>query len=200
MFSAVVPAAGSGSRFGGGKLLARVDGVPLLQRVLTTLLDAGVDDVVVVAPPGADWSRDVPALADSRVRVATNPDPSREMFSSIQIGIAAAKHAPIAVLPGDMPFVKVDTVKTLLEVGRRTSALVSPRLDGRRGHPLVIPGDLRDAILAAADGAKLNEVLKPFRDRVLNHDVDDRGVVRDVDVAADLKPVLSDARTRGVEG
>jgi molybdenum cofactor cytidylyltransferase len=186
MFSAVVPAAGSASRFGGGKLLALVDGIPLLQRVLTTLLDAGLDDVVVVAPPGAEWGRDVPALSDARVRIAVNPDPSREMFSSIQIGIGVAKHAPIAILPGDMPFVKVETVRTLLDVAQRTSALVSPRLDGRRGHPLVIPGDLRQAILAAPDGSRLNEVLKPYQARVLNHDVNDRGVVRDVDVVADL--------------
>jgi molybdenum cofactor cytidylyltransferase len=186
MFSAVVPAAGSATRFGGGKVLALVDGISLLQRVLSTLLDAGIDDVVVVAPPDAEWGSGVPLLSDARVRVAVNPDPSREMFSSIQIGLRAAKHAPMAVLPGDMPFVKPETVKALLDLADRTRALVSPRLDGRRGHPLIIPGDLRDAILAAPDSAKLNEVLKPYASRVRNLDVEDRGVVRDVDVVGDL--------------
>ena len=32
----------------------------------------------------------------------------------------------------------------------------------------------------------LNDVLRPYRDRILNVDVDDRGVVRDVDVVEDL--------------
>lgn len=186
MSSAVVPAAGSATRFGGGKVLALVDGVSLLQRVLSTLLDAGVSDIVVVAPPGAEWGSRVALLADARVRIETNPDPSREMFSSIQIGLRAAAHAPIAVLPGDMPFVKSETVRALLELAHRTNALVSPRLDGRRGHPLIIPGDLRDAILAAPDDSKLNEVLAPHKTRVLNLDVHDRGVVRDVDVVEDL--------------
>ncbi len=196
MFSAVVPAAGSATRFGGGKVLALVDGISLLQRVLSTLLDAGIQDVVVVAPPSAEWGSRVPLLSDSRVRVETNPDPTREMFSSIQIGLRAAKHAPIAVLPGDMPFAKPDTVKALLDLAHRTNALVSPRVDGRRGHPLIVPGDLRDVILAAPASAKLNEVLKPYAARVRNLDVADRGVVRDVDEVGDL---VQPERSRGAQ-
>jgi molybdenum cofactor cytidylyltransferase len=186
MFSAVVPAAGSATRFGGGKLLALVAGVPILEHVLRSLLAAGIGDVVVVAGPHAAWGTHVPMLEDFRVRVEHNPDPAREMFSSIQIGLRAARHAPIAILPGDMPFVKPQTIRRLLAEASRANALVSPRFEGRRGHPLIVPGDLRDEILAAPDGAKLNEVLKPHASRVVNVDVDDPGTARDVDVAADL--------------
>jgi CTP:molybdopterin cytidylyltransferase MocA len=45
---ALVLAAGSGSRFGGGKLLAPIGGRPVLQRVLDTIAGAGIDDVDVV--------------------------------------------------------------------------------------------------------------------------------------------------------
>ena len=100
---------------------------------------------------------------------------------------------PIAVLPADMPFVTARTVKALLDLGTRTNALVSPRLDGRRGHPLIVPADLRKVILAAPDHAKLNEVLKPYASRVVKLDVEDRGVVRDVDVVGDLEPAPSEA-------
>ena len=50
--AAIVLAAGAGSRFGGGKLLATVDGRPLLQHTLDRLAEAGIDDVIVVL--GAD--------------------------------------------------------------------------------------------------------------------------------------------------
>jgi molybdenum cofactor cytidylyltransferase len=98
-----------------------------------------------------------------------------------------------------MPFARTETVKALLDLAQRTNALVSPRFDGDRGHPLIVPGDLRDVILAAPDSAKLNEVLKPYSSRVRNLDVEDRGVIRDVDVVADLacpeqgRGVLSEA-------
>ena len=46
--TAVVLAAGSGSRFGGGKLLAPIAGKPVLQHVLDALEAAGSAEVVVV--------------------------------------------------------------------------------------------------------------------------------------------------------
>jgi hypothetical protein len=46
--TAIVLAAGAGRRFGGGKLLARLDGRPILQHVLDALAAAGIDDPVVV--------------------------------------------------------------------------------------------------------------------------------------------------------
>ena len=45
---AVVLAAGAGSRFGGGKLLAPLDGRPILQHVMDRLAASGIEDVVVV--------------------------------------------------------------------------------------------------------------------------------------------------------
>jgi len=38
---AVVPAAGSAERFGGKKLLTPIDGIPLLDRTIASLLDGG---------------------------------------------------------------------------------------------------------------------------------------------------------------
>ncbi|MGH7698780.1 MAG: IspD/TarI family cytidylyltransferase, partial [Candidatus Dormibacteria bacterium] len=51
--SALVPAAGSGSRFGGAKLWAELNGQPVLAWVLQALGDpaSGVDELVVVADP-----------------------------------------------------------------------------------------------------------------------------------------------------
>ena len=63
---------------------------------------------------------------------------------------------------------------------------MSPRFQGRRGHPIVLPDDLKLAILSAAPTATLKDVLMAHADRFVNLDLDDRGVVRDVDVREDL--------------
>ena len=196
----MVPAAGAASRFGGGKLFALVDGVPLLDRTLGALLDAGIGRVIVVTPPAADWGAAVRGLADSRVRCVVNPDPSRGMFSSIQIGVREADSGPIAILPGDMPFVRADTVKRVLDTAMATGALVSPRFEGHRGHPIVLPLDLRAPVLAAPATAALNDVLRPYRDLILNVDVDDRGVLRDVDVVEDLDSASERERASRASG
>ena len=186
MPSALIPAAGSASRFGGGKLLVTVDGTPLLDRTIGAMLDGGVDDVIVVLPPGAAWQDTIRLLDDRRVRTKVNPDPSRGMFSSVQVGLEALSDTPIAVLPGDMPFVRGETVRELIDAAVRTHAIVSPCYNGRRGHPVMLPLDLRQVILAAPATATLNDVLRPHAARFVNLDVTDRGVLRDVDVVEDL--------------
>jgi len=186
MRSAIVPAAGSATRFGGGKLVADVDGELLLDRTIGVLLNAGVDEVVVVIPARETWSGAITRFKDERVRTAVNPDPSRGMFSSIQIGAGIVTATPIAVLPGDMPFVTVETVERLFNIAVETGGIVSPRFQGRRGHPVILPGDVRATIATASPSATLKDVLLAHSDRFVNIDMTDPGVVRDVDVKDDL--------------
>jgi molybdenum cofactor cytidylyltransferase len=184
---AVVPASGKGTRFGGVKLLARVDGEPILEHVVRCLLDGGLTMVVVVLPPVPPSTfAPVRLLADPRVRVATNPDPSRGMFSSIQAGLRALDGDPILVLPGDMPFVRAETVRAVLAACERTGRIVSPRYAGQRGHPVALPGRFGREIIGADANATLSVLLTRYDDERLDVDVADRGILRDVDVAGDL--------------
>ena len=182
---AVVPAAGAAERFGSVKLLAPVGDKPMIERTVRALLDGGVRKVVVVLAPGADEIRR--ALDGiEHVAVAVNRDRDRGMFSSIQAGAKEASGDPILVLPGDMPYVDPATVGALLRLYEEKGGIVSPRFNGKRGHPVVIPGRYRDEILEAKEGVTLHEVLRAHAGERLDMDVYDRGVVRDVDVPSDL--------------
>ena len=185
---AVVTAAGSAERFGGKKLLAPIDGEPLLDRTIRSLLDGGVSEVIVVVGRDgrAELERDVNAMNDARVRPVENADPSRGMFSSIQAGVATASGDALLVLPGDMPFVRAATVKLVIDKYRERPAIVSPRYRGKRGHPVAVPLWLRDEIRDTPATANLHEVIKKHTDLRVDLDVDDPGVIRDVDTPADL--------------
>ena len=184
---AVVPAAGSAERFGGKKLLALVDGEPLLDRTIAALLDGGVDQIIVVVGPDADeLKRDVNAFSDPRVWPVVNPDPSRGMFSSLQAGMSEAQGDALVVLPADMPFVQPATIRLLLATFAATSAIVSPRSNGKRGHPVILPPALRDEIRSADALLTLHNILKRHPELRVDVDVEDRGVVRDVDRPEDL--------------
>jgi molybdenum cofactor cytidylyltransferase len=180
---AIVPAAGRSARFGALKQLASVDGQPMLERTIRSLLDAEVASVLVVIAPALALDG-VPALADPRVRVITNPNPERGMFSSIQTGIVAAEGDPILVLPGDMPFVARDTIAAVLTASR-LDAVIVPRHRGHRGHPISIPRRFRDVILESPPTTTLSEVLAAAGARI-ELDVDDPGILRDVDTPSDL--------------
>jgi molybdenum cofactor cytidylyltransferase len=187
---AVVTAAGSAERFGGKKLLTPIAGEPLLDHTIRSLLEGGVTEVIVVVGADArrELERDVNAMTDPRERPVENPDPSRGMFSSIQAGVATANGDALVVLPGDMPYVKPETVRAVIAKFRERSAIVSPRYRGKRGHPVVMPLALRDEIAATTPTANLHDVIHHHQDDRVDVDVDDAGVVRDVDTKADLEP------------
>lgn len=186
---AVVTAAGSAERFGGKKLLTPIEGEPLLDHTIDALLDGGVAEVIVVVGKDgrAELERDVNALLDPRVRAVENPDPSRGMFSSIQEGVAQTQGDTILVMPGDMPYVSPDTVRAMIAAYERKPAIVSPRYRGKRGHPVALPASLRDEIREARAGSTLHDVIRAHMDMRVDVDVDDRGVVRDVDRQEDLE-------------
>jgi len=182
---AIVPAAGKGERFGGAKLLADVGGMTMLDRTLECLLEAGVDQVVVVLPPAARFET-VKRLSDPHVLVVVNPDPSRGMFSSIQVGIEAAHGNPMLILPGDMPFVSAGTVVSVVSEYGRVGGIVVPRHDGHRGHPIALPDHMKPRVLEAPAAGNLSAVLKASGVGRTEIDVPDAGILRDVDVRGDL--------------
>jgi molybdenum cofactor cytidylyltransferase len=186
---AVVTAAGSAERFGGKKLLTPIEGEPLLDHTINALLEGGVAEVIVVVGKDgrAELERDVNAMLDPRVRVVENPDPARGMFSSIQEGVAQAQGDAILVMPGDMPFVSPETVRAVIEAYARQPAIVSPRYGGKRGHPVALPGSLRDEIRAADPTGTLHEVIHAHSEIRTDIDVADPGVIRDVDRQEDLR-------------
>ena len=184
----IVPAAGKAERFGGDKLVAHLRGEPLLNHTLRSLLEGGVARVVVVLPPkdgthypAVTMKKAIPLLSDHRVAIAVNPDPSRGMLSSIQAGISGAVGDMFVVLPGDMPYVQPDTVGAIIEAAQETGLIVSPRFNGKRGHPIALPGRLRAAIVKAPTSWTLKEVLLPEAQNRIEIDVEDAGVLRDVD-------------------
>jgi molybdenum cofactor cytidylyltransferase len=114
---AVVLAAGAASRFGSNKLLADLDGRPLLQHVLDGLADAGLDDPVVVVAPDQAALR--AGLRWRRTELVVNPRPGDGISSSVRLGWSAALGAespPDAVLIvlGDQPHLRSDLVRELL--------------------------------------------------------------------------------------
>jgi molybdenum cofactor cytidylyltransferase len=188
---AVVPAAGQGRRFGSQKLLAAIDGQPMLERTIRSLLDAAVSAVTVVldASAGARAAISaavVPALSDPRVTVVHNPDSSRGMFSSIQIGMTAATGDPVLILPGDMPFVRPETIASILATFTRLPDVISPRCGGKRGHPIAIPARLIPSILGAPAGANLKTFIDQMSHVRVEIEVTDAGIFRDVDSPEDL--------------
>jgi CTP:molybdopterin cytidylyltransferase MocA/SAM-dependent methyltransferase len=129
--AAVVLAAGAGSRFGGGKLLARLDGRPIVEHVVDAARAAGLDPIVVVVPPTGELD----GLDLGAVRRVINPTPQEGLSSSVRVGLRDLEGDPdiaaAVILPGDQPRVRPDVIRRLIEAGTALSAplLIAPLYD-----------------------------------------------------------------------
>jgi CTP:molybdopterin cytidylyltransferase MocA/SAM-dependent methyltransferase len=188
--TAVVLAAGSGSRFGGGKMLAELAGRPILQHVLDTLAGAGLDDVIVVL--GRDAPEIERSIAWRTERRVVNPEPERGLASSLQVGMAAVDPAADAVLValGDQPLVAGDTVRSLLAAPPDPArpVVVPAHADDRGRNPVL----LRRAGFVLAGEASGDRGLGPVlaAHPELVEEIQAGGENPDVDTREDLARVI----------
>lgn len=202
----VLLAAGASARFGDrNKLLAAVDGEPIVRRAARTLVAARVDPVVAVLGHEAD--RVAAALDDLPIRTVRNEAYRSGQASSVRAGIeavrapdegtgadarndrgvGAAPAVDAAVIAlGDMPSVDPGTVDALADAydAGAGDALAAAH-DGIRGNPVLFDRRHFDA-LAAVEGDVGGRRILLDGDGSALVNVDDPGVLRDVDERSDL--------------
>lgn len=194
LLPAIVLTGGASTRMGAPKALLAPGGRSFLARVVGTLVDAGVEDVVVVTGPHHDAiTAEVEAWPEGwPVRVVHNATPAGDQLSSIRAGLDVLDRPGVngvLVALVDHPLVTVSTLARLREAFAAGGApVLRPRCAGRHGHPVVFARETFDALRAASpDGAK--SVLRRFADRQRWVDVEDEGVVIDIDTPEDYERV-----------
>jgi CTP:molybdopterin cytidylyltransferase MocA len=129
--AAVVLAAGAGSRFGGGKLLAELDGRAIVGHVVDAARTAGLEPIVVVVPPTGELD----GLDLGAVRRVTNETPQEGLSSSVRIGLRELDNnqtvGAAVILPGDQPRVRPEVIRQLIDAADATPAplLIAPLYD-----------------------------------------------------------------------
>ena len=138
--AAIVLAAGAGSRFGGGKLLARLDGRPIVEHVVVAARAAGLEPIIVVVPPTGELDD----LDLGGVRRVTNETPQEGLSSSVRLGLREVDVEPdvtaAVILPGDQPRVRPTTIAALLAAMDETpdTPFVAARhLEDRSPNPVL---------------------------------------------------------------
>ena len=186
--SAVLLAAGAGSRFGGGKLLAPLGGSPLIETVLENLSDAPVDEVVVVVGPGAGGLR---AICERHgARTVENPDRDRGQSTSVLRGLRALgpEVRATVVLLGDQPLVGAGAVGRLVEAFAGGAEIAVATYAGRRRNPVLFSRSVWPLLgeeLSGDEGAR--SVLRRHPELVVEVPCDGVADPIDVDTREDLR-------------
>ncbi len=172
----------------------------MLQHVLDTLADASLPDPLVVVadtpPAGIDWGR---------AELVPNPDPSRGLSSSLQVGwtwAMARTPAPDAVLLvlGDQPLLRADVVEALVaEPLDASRPLLAIRYsDHAARNPVRIEPAAAELVAGAFGDVGLGPQLSDHPERIRYVAID--GSNPDVDGLDDLAAVADAMWARRVRG
>ncbi|MGH8693531.1 MAG: nucleotidyltransferase family protein [Burkholderiales bacterium] len=180
----ILLAAGSGSRFGGGKLLHRLrDGTPIGVASLRNLKKA-LPEVIAVVRAGDD---ELSELLDSEGIVVTLcEDAHLGMAHSLARAIRASINADAWVIAlGDMPFVAPATISALVRQVAHSGRIVVPAYRGERGHPVGFGSRYRAELLSLEGDEGARSVVKRHAQDVEIIDCEDPGILRDIDTPGD---------------
>jgi Uncharacterized MobA-related protein, COG2068 len=190
--AAILLAAGQGSRMGGGKLLLPIGDATVVEWAAKSLIDVPVADlIVVVGTYGLAIKRQ---LSDFPSRFVLNPDPSSEMAESIRCGLKIVDPASVEaflVLPADMPLVSPETIRFLVNsLLASDKSIAVPVFQGRRGHPVVFRSSLYETVLNFRSPQGIRPLVHGEPSNVLLVEVDDEGVIADLDNWDDYRRLL----------
>jgi molybdenum cofactor cytidylyltransferase len=197
----IVLAAGLGSRFTGAghkleQLLADDDhgmAAAVMSHTLRHAIASGLPVLVVTTADLAPLAHQEVASRDVLVVPKAAPVRGRGMGDSIAAGIVARSDSPgWLLLPADMPRVKPSTLQAVAQALSGHSVAFAQH-QGRRGHPVAFGAELYSELTALTGDEGARRLVARYPSFAV--DVDDPGVLIDIDTSADL-----DVQRAGFDG
>jgi len=197
--AALVLAAGQSQRMGAeNKLLAAVDGKPMVAHAVSEAIAAGADPVIVVT--GHERERIELALASLAVTPVYNPEYAAGLSTSLRRGLAALPEDVDGVLVclGDMPRISAAVIAQLIAAfdpleGR---AICVPTWRGKRGNPVLFARRFVPEMQEVAGDVGARALVGEYPDLLCEVAMDEThsgdGVLLDVDTPEALAALRAD--------
>ncbi|MGE0383262.1 MAG: NTP transferase domain-containing protein [Gammaproteobacteria bacterium] len=182
--AAIVLAAGRSTRMrGANKLLATIDGEPMIRRTVRALLASQARPVLVVTGHEADAIRS--ALDGLAVGFVDNPDFGSGMSTSLRRGIAALPAAADGVLVclADMPWTDPADIDRLIGAFAPAEhrGICVPVHGGRRGNPVLFARTHFPEVMGLTGDVGARALLDAYPGAICEVPMPADSVLRDVD-------------------
>jgi len=195
--AALVMAAGRSSRMGpANKLLADVDGQPMVRRAVEAALASAARPVFVIL--GHDAHRVRAALRGCSVHFIDNPDYAAGMSTSLRQGLAALPEDidGALILLGDMPRVDQPAIDRLIAAFNPVEgrSICVPVWNGKRGNPVLWARRYFSEMAGISGDVGARHLIGEHGDQVAEISMPDDGTLVDIDT-----PEALNALRRGRE-
>jgi len=186
----ILLAAGSSKRFGSNKLLQALPagapeaGTPIGLAAAKHLLDALPESIAVVRPRAQKLGK---LLRDAGCNTVVCKNAGEGMGTSLAAGVRAAAEADGWVVAlADMPFLRPETIRVIAKALSEGAAIAAPSYRGQRGHPVGFARRFLEELSSLHGDSGARTLLDQHPDWVTAHEVEDPGVLRDIDKPSDL--------------
>jgi molybdenum cofactor cytidylyltransferase len=187
--SAVILAAGTSSRMGQAKQLLSLGQSTVLAETLAHVQSAALHEIVLVLGASAEAiRRRLPS--PQQFKIVVNQAYEQGIASSLRAGLSAVdpiSDAALIVL-GDQPFIRPQTLDRIVEQYRRSQAqIVIPVHQGQRGNPVLLDRSVFAEVMALEGDVGSRAIFAQHLDRTVNVEVEDKGILLDLDDPADYE-------------
>lgn len=188
----IILCGGASRRMGRPKALLEFGGETFLDRLIR-IFQGCCDKVVLVLGHDAETIR-AGSVRAATVECVVNPRYAEGQLSSLQRGLEEAGEAgAVLFTPVDYPAIRLETVQTLCQAIREAAGdhlVFIPRYAGRHGHPAGFLACLIPEFFELPPGATARDVIHRHRARTRYVDVEDPGILRDIDDPAGYETLL----------
>lgn len=194
MIAGLLLAAGGGSRFGGPKALAVLNGQTLVERGIRLLADGGCDPIHVVL--GAAIA-EVQAHADlARAVVVANPAWPAGMSTSLHAGLASmpAPVEAVVIALVDQPLLSPLAIRRVRQAYAEGATVAMATYADRPGHPVLLPRSTWADVIRMSTGDEGARAFLRANPALVTHVAcDDLGSPTDVDRRSDLDALAAES-------
>jgi len=176
---------------GRNKLLEKLQGKPIIRRVVEAALKSKANEVIVVLGWEANLIRG--ALADLSCRLIVNQEFESGQSSSLKAGLNELNPVSRAllVLPGDLAMVDTQSINKVIDTyNAEGGTIVIAGHDGKKGHPVLIDRRLFPEVERIDEETLgLKAIVKKHEPEIRIVETGSANVLTDIDTPFDLREI-----------
>lgn len=195
MISSIILAAGMSKRMSiGNKLLLKYKNKSILENTIININSSDTSEIVVVL--GHDFNITSQILKNTTLKIVNNTDYLKGMSTSIVAGIKLINWSSegVMVCLADMPLIKVSTYNNLINKfneANDTKKIIIPTYKRQKGNPILFGKYYFNFLLKLKGDKGARDLIKKRSDYVILVDINDDGIVRDIDNYKDYENIKS---------
>lgn len=188
MITGIILASGFSRRMGEDKLLLKIDGETIIEKVIKASNRSKLDKVILV------YRKDEVEEIGKRYGIETiyNENSDLGQSESMKLGIKGAKETEAYMfIVGDQPFLTEELINKLLEEYKEGELpIVIPYFDGKRSMPMIISSIYKNELLNVVGDKGGRDIVRKNPLSVKRIHIKDKKLGMDIDIPKDLENIL----------